>query len=124
MGRVAIALAGVGLAGCAQVWGLDETSTSDAIPLPPEASLQLDRLSIGATMVSRPADLTGMTATYLIEDADDPNGMRRIPAILADTSDRWTAVLPEGIAASVEFTQPDLAPFRRLYAFPNRTIRS
>ncbi|NVB82276.1 MAG: hypothetical protein HOV81_28100 [Kofleriaceae bacterium] len=122
MGRLAISLVGLALGGCAQVWGLDET-TAD-IPLPPQASLQLDRLSMGATMERRPADLTGMTATYLIEDAADPSGMRRIPATLADSNDRWTAELPEGVAASVEFTQPDLTPFRRLYTFPNRTLLS
>lgn len=123
MGRLAIGLVGIALGGCAQVWGLDDTKGGD-IPLPPQAMLQLDRLSMGATMERRPADLTGMTATYLIEDAADANGMRRIPATLAASSDRWTAELPEGIAASVEFTQPDLTPLRRLYAFPNRTIRS
>ena len=123
MRRRAIGLVAVGLAGCAQVFGLDPTTGgSDAIPLPPEATLQLDRLSIGAMTVRRPGDLTGMTATYLIEDPADPNGMRRIPATLAATRDRWTAVLPEGIAASVEFTQPDIAVFRRLFTFPNRTL--
>jgi hypothetical protein len=42
MGRLS-GRAAIGLTGCAQVWGHDTTSGTDAIPLPPEATLQLDR---------------------------------------------------------------------------------
>jgi hypothetical protein len=125
MARVAVLLFAVGGAGCAQLFGIDETkSAPDAPPGPPTMSLQFDRVSMGAMIVRAPLDLTGQTATYLIEDASDSSGFRRVQPVLGDTKDRWTAEIPEGTAASVEFTVPEQVKFRRLFAFPMRAIKN
>jgi hypothetical protein len=123
MGRV-IPLLALGLAGCAQLFGLDETTGTDAPVAPPVMSLQIDRVSIGATLVRAPQDLGGQTAAFLIEDDAEPSGLRRVQPTLADTKDRWEADIPDGTRAAIEFTLPDAVPFRRLVAFPPRTIKA
>jgi hypothetical protein len=123
MGRGSALVSLLGLAGCAQVWGLDPTSGPE-VPLPPTASLAMQRLSIGATLVRAPAELSAATATYLIADAGEPTGFRRIAAAWSDATTSWTAEVPEGVPASVEFTVPDdLEPYRRLWTFPQRELR-
>lgn len=115
----------LGLAGCAQVWGLDTTSSPapDTVAPPPMATLRVERLSIGASIVRAPADLTGQTASYLVPDAAQPSGFVKIPATLSATKDAWSADVPDGVVASVEFTLPqDAVPYRRLYTLPNRTV--
>jgi hypothetical protein len=109
-------------AGCAQLFGIDETSAPDAPPPTPFVSLQIDRVSIGSTLERAPLDLTGETASFFVEDAADASGLRRVPAMLADTNDRWTGEVPEGVCAAVEFTLPEAVTFRRLFAFPSRTL--
>src|SRR5687767_4813330 len=94
MARVAGLLIAVTAAGCAQLFGIDETSGGSDAPPPPLMSLQLDRISIGSTLVRAPQDLTGQTATYYVDDPADPSGLRRVQGVLADTNDRWTADIP------------------------------
>jgi hypothetical protein len=117
----AVPIAVLGLAGCAQLFGLDET-TAPGDAAPPSASLQIDRISIGTTLERAPLDLTGQVATYLIADAAEPSGLRRVQATLTDSHDGWTADIPEGSAAAVEFSVPEDEPYRRLVAFPSHTI--
>jgi hypothetical protein len=123
MVRAAALVILVTAAGCAQLFGIDETSASgDAPPPTPYVSLQIDRISIGSTLARAPLDLTGQTATFVIEDAAEPSGLRRVQGVLADTKDRFTAEIAEGTRAAVEFTVPEATPFRRLFAFPSRNI--
>lgn len=119
MARV-VSIAVLGLAGCAQLFGLDETTAPSDAATP--ASLQIDRVSIGATIERAPYDLSGQTASYLIVDASAPGGLRRVDAVLTDTHDGWTADIAEDTAAAIEFGLPEDPPYRRLYALPNRTI--
>jgi hypothetical protein len=59
----------------------------------------------------------------LIDDASEPSGLRRVQGVLAaDTKDRWTAEIPEGTRAAVEFTLPEATSFRRMFAFPSRSL--
>ena len=122
MARVAVLIIAFVAAGCAQLFGIEETTATPDATATPMMSLQFDRVSIGAMVVRAPLDLTGQTATYLIEDLSQPNGFRRVLATLSDTKDRWTAEIPEGTAANVEFTVPELNPYRRLFALPARTV--
>jgi hypothetical protein len=46
MARVAVLLIAVTAAGCAQLFGIDETTGGDAAAATPFMSLQLDRISI------------------------------------------------------------------------------
>jgi len=124
MARAAVLLIVVGAAGCAQLFGIDETTARPDATVTPTMSLQLDRVSIGATIVRAPLDLSGQTATYLVEDESEPNGFRRIQAVLATSKDRWTAEIPDGTAASVEFSVSEPKPYRRLYAFPSRDVKT
>jgi hypothetical protein len=127
MAREAMFLIAVASAGCAQLFGFEETSASspDAIPIAPTMSIQFERISIGSTLVRAPEDLTGTSATYWIEDAAAPSGLRRVQATLAAAKDRWVAEVDEGTRASVEFGVPDeINPFRRLFAFPSRTVKT
>ncbi|MEZ4365461.1 MAG: hypothetical protein R2939_04125 [Kofleriaceae bacterium] len=78
-------------------------------------SLRYERVSIGATVVSEPLDLTGTSATYLMEDATAPSGLREIDASVVDGA--WAATLPPG-RAQVEFTLPDRpTPLARIFSF-------
>ncbi|MBA3539475.1 MAG: hypothetical protein H0T79_07575, partial [Deltaproteobacteria bacterium] len=107
------------LGGCAQLAGIDDTTGPAS---PDSVTLSIDRFSIGATAVEAPLDLTGLTATYLELDPEDPTGFRRTPAELADPM-TWAATIPEG-TPSVLFTMPDLpTPTTRLYALGQRTLR-
>jgi hypothetical protein len=124
MARAAGLLIVAATAGCAQLFGLDETTGTDAPPATPFMSLQFDRISIGSTLVRAPQDLTGQTATYFVEDDAEPSGLRRVQGMLGDTKDRWTAEIPDGTRAAVEFTVPEATPFRRMYSLPSRTVSS
>jgi hypothetical protein len=127
MAREAMFVIAVATAGCAQLFGIDETSApADApVPVTPTMSLQVERISIGSSLVPAPEVLTGTNATYFIEDASEPSGLRRVQPVLASTKDRWTADIPDDTRASVEFTLPgEINPFPRLFAFPARTIKA
>ncbi len=110
----------LGLTGCAQIFGLDNTTGgSPDVPLPPHASVIVQHVSFKST-VTAVADATGTTATYYIPDDVDTSGFRRVPATLEGTT--WTADVPDGVAASVEVTVPEAAAPRRFYTLPNRDL--
>lgn len=110
------------LTGCAQLFGLDETSGGDAGPLPPgQVSLTIERLSVGARNVIAPQSLTGLAASWLVADATAPGGLREVDATAAGST--WTAELE--LAAPVVFELPDVTPvFPRLYDLPTTTIKT
>ncbi len=121
MGRVTVAAYAVSLAGCAQIFGIDNTSGPADAALPPGGSLTIERLSIGASLERNPQNLAARSASYYVEDAVDTSGLRRIPATA--TGNVFSAELPDGVAASVEFLVDDAAPYKQLIAFPNRGIK-
>ena len=116
-GSLASALLAV--AGCAQLAGIDETSGPD---VPAGVSLTFERISIGATVVRSPLDLTGQTATYLVEDASAADGLVRVEALQTDAN-TWTASAPAVATGTppVVFTLPD-QPYPRMYALPSRDL--
>lgn len=95
---VAIAAA----AGCAQIAGIEETT--GLVPLD-RVSLEVDRISIGATITRTPQSLAASTATYLIPDDAEPDGFQRIPADLTDIN-LWSAPIEQG-APLLVFDLPD-----------------
>lgn len=121
MGRtfpVLVALAAGGLAGCAQLAGIDDTT--GLVP-PDRVSLAAEHLSIGATLVRAPQDLTGHGATYYVPDATQPDGLQHVAAELL-TPDTWSAAIPEG-AYPIEFELPEVpVTMRRMFDFPQRNI--
>ncbi len=84
-----------GLAGCAQIAGIDET-TGPATPDP--VTLTVEEILIGATVVRRPLDLTGLTAHYVIADDAEPTGLAKVDAELT-ALDTWSADVPTGTPA-------------------------
>jgi hypothetical protein len=60
--------------GCAQLFGLDvTTSTPDANP--DEVSLAVQRVSVGSTVVKAPEDMTGQMATFYADDGTGTPGI-------------------------------------------------
>ncbi len=109
--RVLPVAALVGLAGCAQLFGIDETTG----PQNTSATLQLVRKSVGATVMSNPLDVTSLTATFYAADGTATPGMQSAP-------DTWSADVMGDPA--IEFTLPDLPnPYQHLWALPSRTVR-
>jgi hypothetical protein len=114
---VAVAIATTATtAGCAQIFGFDETSpyADDGV------RLSYQRKRAGATIVDEAMDLTAGSATVLVADAAEPTGLRRIPAVLED-ADTWFVDLPPATPAEILFDLPD-DELIRIYAFPHRTI--
>src|SRR5690349_1621290 len=62
--------------GCAQIFGLDTTSAPPDANLE-RASLQVQRVSIGATVQKNPQDLTGLKSTFYVDDG--AGGLLPIP---------------------------------------------
>jgi len=119
MGRLVSAVCVASVAGCAQLVGIDET-TKD----PGTVELSFQRLSIGATLVTTPLDMTAQTADWLVADPAEPTGLRAVTATQSAV-DTWTADIGLGDAAapSADFTLPDLpTPLRRQFDFPNRSV--
>jgi hypothetical protein len=107
------------LTGCAQLAGIDKTS---APPPPDDLTLQFERMSVGATIVTAPLDISMLAdATYLVADSTDPTLIGRVDAP-ATAIDTWTAPIPDG-TPPVLFTLPDLpAPLPRIFAIPSRHV--
>lgn len=106
----------VASAGCAQLAGIDETS--GLVPAE-RVSLQVDRLSIGATVVRAPQDLSMNMASFLVPDDAAAEGFTRVPAELTDVG-LWTAEVPTGTPA-VQFDLPDFpTPNQRVWQFETR----
>src|SRR5678810_1224784 len=108
------------LCGCAQLFGIDETSGGRDAPPPPSASLTVQRVSIGARLVYAPQDLAGSMGTYLVPDEAAPGGLNRVPAMQAE-SGRWTA--PIAAAAPILYDLPDYPkPIQRILDFPQTQV--
>ncbi len=110
----------VATAGCAQLAGIDETSGL----VPPErVSLQVERVSIGASVVRAPLDVAASSASFLVPDEAVPEGFTRVPAEVADAG-LWSAEVATGTPA-VQFTLPDFpTPLQRLMQFDTRNHKT
>jgi hypothetical protein len=104
--------------GCAQLFGIDETSGPTVDPS--RVSLTMARWSIGASVAKNPQDLSMQTADFLVDDG--AGVYTRVPGELL-TVDSFSAALPTG-TPPVLFTLPDMpTPFQRLWATPARDRR-
>jgi hypothetical protein len=113
---VRLAVLAATLCGCAQLFGLDETSGG-----PQAASLTIQRTSIGSRVVYAPQDLSGSMATYLVRDEADPTGLVRVPAVQAEPG---TWVAPITAPAPILFDLPDYpAPILRIFDFPRAAVK-
>jgi hypothetical protein len=99
--------------GCAQLFGLVDTTGVDANV--DFATLQVQRVSIGATVIKAPQDLTGQTAQFFQDDNT------RLDGQLMGT-DTFTSVLPG--TPPVLFTVPDMLVPKRLMALPARNQKN
>lgn len=92
--------------GCAQLFGLDvTTSAPDANP--GEVSLAVQRVSIGSTVVKAPQDMNGQMATFYV---DDGTGVFTATPGTLIPPNKFTAPLMTG-TPPVEFTLPgDMIP--------------
>lgn len=114
---VRLALLAAMLCGCAQLFGLDETSGR-----PPSASLTISRTSIGASVVYAPQDLAGSRAEYLVPGEADPSGLARVAATQTELG-TWAAPLTE--PAPILFDLPDApAPILRIFDFPQLEVKA
>lgn len=108
------------LAGCAQLAGIDETSKA---PDPTLASLQVERVQIGKSIVKSPQDLTALTASFLVPDEAAPGGQRRVAAVLSGT-DTWQADIGT-MPVPVQFESPELpSTVVRIYDLPSLTLET
>ena len=109
----------VAATGCAQLAGIDETTGL----VPPErVSLRLTRRSIGATIVDAPLDVSNLSATFLVANADAPEGFDRVPAEAFPDAFTWSAEIPEG-TPSILFNAPDYpVPIQRVWNLANRNL--
>lgn len=113
--RILAAALLVAVPGCAQVFGLDETTGPDAGPS--GVSVTMQRWSIGASVQKNPLDLTGQMASFLVDDG--AGNFTVVPGEQTSTN-TFTATITEGTPA-VLFSLPDMpTPFRRLWAQPAR----
>jgi hypothetical protein len=109
------------LAGCAQLAGIDSTSKApdggDNI-----ASLTLEHASIGRIIVRAPQDVTNLNASFLVADAAEPGGLRKIPATtIVDTFQGDVGGMP----AMVQYESPELPMMTtRILDLPSRTLRA
>ncbi len=110
-----------GLAGCAQIAGIDET-TGPARPDP--LSVTVEQIQVGASVVRGPIDLgaiTGLTAQYQVPDESEADGLHRVDAKLT-TTDTWSADVPTG-TPPVVFDLPDYpTPVKRQVDLAQRNI--
>ena len=86
----------IALAGCAQLFGLDDTTGSDV------ASLAITHVSIGNTVITSPQSLAGQTASFLVPD---PMGVRVVAATA--NGNEWSA--PVAGTPPILFTLPNFA---------------
>jgi len=114
---VRLAVLAAMLCGCAQLFGLDETSGG---PRPP--SLIVERVSVGARLTYAPQDLSASTGTYLVPNDAEPTGLVRVVAAQAEAG-RWTA--PITGATPILFDLPDYPkPIQRIYDFPQPDVKA
>jgi hypothetical protein len=104
------------LCGCAQLFGLDETSGS-----PQAVSLTVQRASVGARVVLAPQDLAASTGKYLVPSEADPTGLLGVLVAQAEPG-LWIA--PVTGATPILFELPDYPkPIPRLYDFPRPGVK-
>src|SRR5688500_2095514 len=104
--------------GCAQLFGLDETTGATIDPT--RVSLTMQRWSVGASVSKNPLDLTGQTAAFLLDDG--AGNFTKVPGELTAPG-VWSAPIETG-TPPVLFTLPDVpAPITRLWHVPARDRR-
>jgi hypothetical protein len=107
----------VGLAGCAQLAGIDKTSSTD----PDLVRLTVERISVGATVSRAPQDLSANSASFLVPDDAAVEGFTRVPADLTDVN-VWTAPIATG-TPPVQFDLPDFpTPNQHAWQLPSRDV--
>jgi hypothetical protein len=112
------ALLPIAACGCAQLFGIDETSGPNVDPL--RVSLSMQRYSVGASVSKNPLDMSMQSAEFLVDDG--AGGFTRLPGELTGT-DTYSAELPTG-TPPVLYTLPDLpTPHKHMFATPNRDHR-
>ncbi|MEO8552923.1 MAG: hypothetical protein ABI678_23265 [Kofleriaceae bacterium] len=102
------------LPGCAQLFGLDDTTGPTTDAPGPGAHVTIQHESIGATVVDAPAD--GTTVTFHVPDA--AGGFQQVAATLVSRG-VWDGDLPDGIHPMVDFQVDGV---RHLWAFPTRDL--
>ncbi len=123
MKRAALCLSLV--SGCAQLFGIENTSSSDGgasvDASPTSVTMQVQRISEGPTPTRTAYDVSMLPANFLVTDAS-AIGFHRVAATAA--GDTWSAEIPQGtpgMEVTLGLDVPDL--FRRLYLLPNRNIK-
>jgi hypothetical protein len=120
LGRLGFPLAAVttfgAASGCAQLFGLDETTE-----LPAVVSFTVKRYAVGSQLVVEPMDLTGGTATYLIADPADPSGFRKVPTT-SPALGQWDGEVAVGVEPQLRFTLPGETGLTRHFALAPRTV--
>jgi hypothetical protein len=104
------------LTGCAQIFGLDETSGGR----PPGLTLQVERVSVGASIVRGPWDLSLATGAALKLDPAEPTGIRRIP-VRPTAPGAWDVDVAEPMP--IQFDLSDAAA-PQIYDFPSLSIKT
>src|SRR5258706_12973261 len=96
MGRATCAYLALMLPSCAQLFGIAETtgSTSDAHTT--GVTVQMQRITVGPTVVRSPYDVSHLAASWLVADPNDPSGLRRVAATVGTSTDTWSAPITDG----------------------------
>jgi hypothetical protein len=104
--------------GCAQIFGIDETSGPSVDPA--RVSVTMQRWSIGASVSKNPLDMSMETGEFLLDDG--AGNFTKLPAEHT-APETLSALLPEGTPPAV-FSLPDVpTPYKRLWAMPARDRR-
>ncbi len=101
--------------GCAQLFGIDETTRADADTS--VASVQVQKVSIGASVVKGPLDMTAQMATFYDDTALT---LAPVPG-MQSAIDTFSAQVPG--TPPVIFTVPDVQAPTRMLALPARAQR-
>jgi hypothetical protein len=109
----------IAASGCAQLFGIDETSGPNVDPL--RVSLNMQRWSVGASVSKNPLDMSMQSAEFLVDDG--AGSFTRLPGELT-AADTVSAELATG-TPPVLFSLPDVGPpYKRILATPNRDHRA
>ena len=107
----------IAVGGCAQLFGIDNTSGPGAT----FATLQFNEIQVGASLVRGPLDLSSSSSQFLAVDPTQNGGLLEVPGVQMG-ADTWYADIPGNPA--IEFTLPDAPhPMQRLWAFPARAVK-
>lgn len=94
--------------GCAQVLGLDETSSIGSL------AVRLQRASVGTTVEFNPLDVGTTLPSFVVLDTAEPSGVRLVAAGAAQPG-RWVA--PTNAVEGVIYSYPE-SPIPHLLSFP------